>query len=170
MESRSLDLGLVTAVRAETFGEPGHRTFRILAELSGGRLSLWLEKEQIAVLGSAIGELLQRVPQEAGEAKEQEAAASFMGDLEVRVGSLSIGFDPVQRDFIMEAGDFLESPFELSGIRFLATREQFEAVEEQIESIVAASRPRCVLCGSPLSGDPHFCPESNGHTHASTPD
>lgn len=170
MERRSLDLGLVPAVRAESFGEPGHRTFRLLVQLNGGSLSLWLEKEQIAVLGSAIGELLGRVPAESSEDKEVGAPTSFTGDLEVRVGSLSIGFEPELRDFVLEAGDFLESPFELSGIRFQATREQFEAIEEQIESIVAGSRPRCVLCGTPLSGGPHFCPESNGHAHVSTPD
>jgi hypothetical protein len=40
----------------------------------------------------------------------------------------------------------------------------------EIDGIVAGSRPRCVLCGAPLTGEPHFCPQQNGHARLHTDD
>ena len=48
-------LGPVDGVTAESFGEPGRRTFRLFAQTGPGRVSLWLEKEQVVMLGSALG-------------------------------------------------------------------------------------------------------------------
>lgn len=157
-----MDLGLVTDLTAESFGEPGQRTFRLLAETVEGAVSLWLEKEQIVALGSALEELLGRV--RGGQAPTAVVVPILVGEVEVRVGSLTIGFNGDRGGFVIEASDFI-SPFDFQGIRFMASREQLQRVEEQIERIVAAGRPRCPLCGTPLSDDPHFCPPSNGHAH-----
>jgi uncharacterized repeat protein (TIGR03847 family) len=163
VDNRLLDLGLVEQLRAESFGEPGSRTFRLLAEESNARVSLWLEKEQIVMLSRAAAELLARIPDDVGNPAETPAGHGFVGDLEVRVGSLSVGFDSGARAFSFEASDF-ESPFGLESIKLMANREQFTHMQEELEDIIAAGRPRCVLCGTPLSGGPHFCPPSNGHT------
>lgn len=168
MNNPTLDLGLALAVKAESFGEPGHRTFRILVETGAGKVSVWLEKEQVAALGSAIDELLERVSGGASEDR-QDAAPTFTGELEVKAGSLSVGYDQRLGSFLIEAGDFT-SPFDISSISFRGTREQFEEVRDQIDEIVAASRPRCPLCGRPLTGGSHFCPESNGHAHLAATD
>jgi uncharacterized repeat protein (TIGR03847 family) len=157
-----VDLGLVTDLRAESFGEPGRRTFRLYATTPEGEASLWLEKEQIVMLGSAVSELLQRVPESQGQEPASTVGASFMGELDVRVGSLTIGYDAGQSGFTVEATDF-ESTMGIESIRLLASRSQFAGVADRIDEIVAASRPRCPLCGTPLTGGPHFCPESNGH-------
>lgn len=162
MENQLLDLGLVQQLRAESFGEPGNRTFRLLAEESNARVSLWLEKEQIVMLARAASELLARVPDDLAAPSDMAAGHGFVGDLEVRVGSLSVGFDSGARAFSFEASDF-ESPFGLESIKLLADREKFAHMQEDLEEIIAAGRPRCVLCGTPLSGGPHFCPPSNGH-------
>ena len=146
----------------ESFGQPGQRTFRILAETPDGRISVWLEKEQIVVLGSAIDDLLARVLDDAHADSEPAAFATFVGELEVKAGALAIGFDPQLAQFSVEASDF-ESAFELDALAFALTRRQFVALREQIADIVSRSRPRCVLCGTPLTGDTHFCPPSNGH-------
>lgn len=167
MDSRRLDLGLVRDVEAETFGEPGNRTFRLHVTTGEGRVSLWLEKEQLAILGSAIGELLDRVPEGSPAENVPDTESAFMGDLEVRVGSLSLGYDRERNAFALVAGDF-ESAFELTSISLLTTRNQVSAVREQVEKIVAAGRPRCPLCGRPLGSGPHFCPESNGHARLPT--
>jgi uncharacterized repeat protein (TIGR03847 family) len=157
-----LDLGLVEALQAETFGEPGQRTFRLLAKTAEGEISLWLEKEQVVMLGSAVEELMQRVPSELGGSPDSDVLKSFVGELEVKVGSLAIGYDADHSGFSLEAGDFA-SAFDLNSISLLATRDQFSALQQQIHEIVAAGRPRCSLCGRPLSPSGHFCPESNGH-------
>jgi uncharacterized repeat protein (TIGR03847 family) len=158
-----LDLGLVNAIEAESFGEPGTRTFRVLARTTEGQVSLWLEKEQIVMLGSVISELLERVPTQHGNEPSATRSADFVGELEVKVGSLQVGYDAGEDGFTVEASDFA-SAFELSSINLVATRDHLSQVREQIDRIVAASRPRCPVCGTPLTGGPHFCPESNGHT------
>ena len=149
-------------MEAESFGEPGSRTFRMLARTAEGQVSLWLEKEQVVMLGSAIAELLERVPTQRGNEPSATTSAEFVGELEVKVGSLEIGYDASEDGFTVEASDFV-SPFELSSINLLVTRDHLVRVREQIDRIVAESRPRCPLCGTPLTGGPHFCPESNGH-------
>lgn len=169
MDNERLSLGLVSNVRAESFGEPGSRTFRVLAETPAGHVSLWLEKEQIVMLGSAIEELLGRVPDALGTRPQSEAEGTFVGEMEVKVGSLAIGYSADQAGFTMEASDFT-SPFPIKSIDFLATRDQFDGMRDQIDNIVSASRPRCMLCGTPLAGGPHFCPESNGHAQVTLSD
>jgi uncharacterized repeat protein (TIGR03847 family) len=162
VENQRLDLGVVT-LHAESFGEPGKRTFRLQSDTGEGQVWLWLEKEQLAMLGSAIDEILQRVPAPLGASPESTATGRFMGELEVRVGSLTLGYDREQDGFTLEAGEF-ESAFSLESITLIAARADLERVSQEIASIVAAGRPRCPLCGTPLGGSPHFCPPSNGHT------
>jgi uncharacterized repeat protein (TIGR03847 family) len=166
VDARRLDLGLVQSLHAEAFGEPGERTFRLHASTSDGEVSLWLEKEQMVMLGSAVEDVLERVPADLGREPDDEPGTSFQGSLDARVGTLAIGFDPAHAGFTVEASD-LEAAFELEEIVLLATRAHFQGLEEEINDIVAQSRPRCVLCGTPLTGGPHFCPESNGHTETS---
>jgi uncharacterized repeat protein (TIGR03847 family) len=161
VNNQRLDLGGVDDVHVESFGEPGHRTFRIQVHKASGTVSLWLEKFQVTLLGTAIEELLERVPGTNRSASTDEGSA-FLGELEVRAGELSLAYSEGSNAFTLEAGEF-ESAFDLQTITFQAERSQLEAVQAEIEKIVAASRPRCVLCGTPLTGEPHFCPGQNGH-------
>lgn len=169
MDSQRLDLGLVDSIRAESFGDPGKRTFRLRAETTEGAVSLWMEKEQIVLLGSAIEEVLRRLPEPQGVEPANVPGPAFRGELEVRVGSLSVGYDTEGQSFLVEAGDFT-SPFDLSSIRLLARRADFVRVAEEIAEIVAAGRPRCPLCGTPLTEPGHFCPPSNGHARLTVAD
>lgn len=162
MNDRRLDLGPVESVRAESYGEPGQRTFRLLAHTAEGKVLLWLEKQQLAMLGAALEDLLERTPEQRDPPVSDGSTSTFVGELEVRVGSLAVGFDPEGEGYSLEAGDFT-SALGLSSVALQATRDQFVALEQQITEIVSRSRPRCVLCGQPLTDDPHFCPESNGH-------
>lgn len=114
------------------------------------------------MLGSAVDELLDRVPPPGGSAPRSDAVGTFIGDLEARAGSLAVGYDPARSGFTIEASDFL-ADVPVESIALVASRRQLEEIQDQIETIVAASRPRCVLCGTPLTGEPHFCPQSNGH-------
>jgi len=162
MDNRDLDLGLVGSVHAESFGEPGRRTFRLLARTEKGEVAFWLEKEQLVMVRSAIDEVLRRVPQQRGNEPVSDTLRSFSGEMEVRVGALAIGYDADHEGYSIEASE-LSAPFDLKRITLLVRRNDFETLSEEIAEIVAAGRPRCVLCGTPLSGEPHFCPPSNGH-------
>lgn len=168
MENEELDLG-IAAVRAESFGEPGSRTFRLLTENSSGKISLWLEKEQLVVLGSAVEELLQRVPPPHGTAPRGAARGSFVGELDLEVGALAIGYDGELAGFTLEASQFA-SPFGLKSVKLVTSRSDFSALAHQISEIAAAGRPRCPLCGRPMGASGHFCPPSNGHAHLTKPE
>jgi uncharacterized repeat protein (TIGR03847 family) len=163
-----LDLGPVESVHAESFGEPGQRTFRLLAQTGAGTVSLWLEKQQLAMLGSALEDLLARTPEQYELPAAELETSGFVGDLEVRVGSLALGFDPEGDGFSLEAADFT-SALGLSSISLRAQRDQLASLEQEISEIVSQSRPTCALCGQPLASGPHFCPESNGHARVGEP-
>lgn len=165
MDTSSLDLGLVARLTVESFGEPGRRTFRIFAQTEEGSVSLWLEKEQVVGLANALDELLNRVAPPRGTRPQSATLSTFMGDLEVRVATLAVGFDPDLDGFTITGSEFL-TDVPVERISLLADRSQVEQARDQSEEIVAAGRPRCVLCGTPLTGEPHFCPESNGHSAA----
>jgi uncharacterized repeat protein (TIGR03847 family) len=166
VDSRRLNLGVVRDLHAESFGEPGRRTFRVRAESGETVLSIWLEKEQIVMLGSALDELLERVQSHVGEEPSSDTHGAFIGDLELKAGSLAVGFDAGLSGFTLEASDF-ESDFDLEKVRLVTTRTVIQRLSEEIDGIVSAGRPRCPMCGRALAGGPHFCPESNGHAKVS---
>ena len=53
-----IDFGLVDVVDAEALGASGERTFRLRARSGAMHAALWMEKEQLTVLGRAISRLL----------------------------------------------------------------------------------------------------------------
>lgn len=162
MDKSHLDLGWVNSAAVESFGEPGRRTFRILASTPNGSVSVWLEKYQIALLAPALEELLDKTPQTESAAESEDT--SLRGDLDVKAGSLALGYDGTAGAFRIEVSDLAESPMSIESIQFCTGRDSVERMLDQARDILAGSRPRCPLCGTPLNGEPHFCPESNGHS------
>jgi uncharacterized repeat protein (TIGR03847 family) len=166
MNEARLNLGVVHALSAESFGEPGQRTFRLYATTDGGTVSIWLEKEQIVALGNAVVGMLENIAgTQAVTPRPTHAAAQITGDVSARSGSLSLGFDVAQNAVIFEASDLWDATLDVQSIAMLADRDTLEHLEEQIDDIVAGGRPRCSMCGRPLGPGPHFCPPSNGHSH-----
>ena len=51
-------LGNPRSIIAETFGEPGRRTFRLVIESGEARSDIWLEKEQLLQLGVYLQEAI----------------------------------------------------------------------------------------------------------------
>lgn len=164
MEEQQLHLGRVVGLEAESFGEPGSRTFRVRATTGVGAVTLWLEKEQIVGLARAVTEVLERVDADGNESQPVPLDDRFSGELEVRVGVLAVGYNPSDAAFLLEATEF-EPPLSFTHIDLTADRTQLQSMLAQLQTIVNAGRPRCVLCGMALSGEPHFCPPSNGHAH-----
>jgi len=164
MTEGRLNLGVVQELSAEAFGEPGQRTFRLRATTASGNVDLWLEKEQILALGAAAVQILERVPAGQGaQPRPVTEAAQVSGEVTAKAGSLSLAFDATQNAFAIEATDLWEATLEVQGLLLLANREQLALVGEQVDAIASAGRPRCPMCGLPLTGSGHFCPPSNGH-------
>jgi uncharacterized repeat protein (TIGR03847 family) len=165
-------MGRIDWIGAEAIGVPGQRTFRLLVHTESSSAQLWIEKEQLQALAEAIARMLAEIETERGtEAPKVPAPIENPKppdfpenpELELRIGSLGLRYDP-QRDLIaLEA--FEQEEGEAPTFRCLATRRQMHALQVNSMEVVAAGRPRCPFCHAPLSapGIPHFCPPTNGH-------
>ncbi len=164
MNERSLHVGVVDSFVAQSFGEPGQRTFRLLATTESGEVSIWLEKEQLAALGEAIEQILERVPDSQGlNPSSAGSTATISGEMSAKAASLSLSFEESQDGFVLRAGDLFEATLHVESLNLLLDREQLISAADEIEQIIAGGRPRCSMCGMPLTEQAHFCPPSNGH-------
>ncbi len=163
------ELGDVDEIDAEAIGEPGQRTFRLLAERGATTASLWLEKEQLQALGLIIDQHVARLTR--GRATTDLALLTLGGrfpskaTVDFKVGRMALGYDTERRRFIFSAYD-IEDPDETAPMfSCAATRPQGAALSAKIGEVVSAGRPRCPMCGAPIEGN-HVCPSSNGHVQA----
>jgi uncharacterized repeat protein (TIGR03847 family) len=165
-EPAAHDLGDVDEIDVESIGEPGHRTFRLLAERGAVTASLWLEKEQLQALGLIIDQHVARFTR-GGAARETvilALAARFPSapTFDFKVGRMALGYDADRRKFVFTAYDIENTDDAEATLSCAATQPQVAALSVRIMDVVAAGRPRCPLCGAPIEGK-HVCPASNGH-------
>jgi uncharacterized repeat protein (TIGR03847 family) len=129
-----------------------------------------MEKEQLQALGMAIDQLLSQLRSNKVGRNEAASAASESGDfpatysVELRVARLGLGYDDDRDDLVLlvhEAESDVDGPPTLT---CRVSRGKMRTLSSEITSVVAAGRPRCPLCGTPLTGGPHACPQSNGKT------
>ncbi len=166
------NFGLVGRIEAHTFGEPGQRTFRIWAAIPGRSATLWLEKEQLIALASAIDELLESIPAGAGAQLSDQhdlPDPADTSDLEFHVGSLALGYDQQSDMLRIYAG--LPDAFQTDPPAFscMLTRGQIEGVRAQLDSILRSGRPICPLCHEPMDPGGHACVRTNGHSKKDIP-
>ncbi len=170
----------------EAIGVPGSRRFRIIAKQGSRTASLWVERDQLAELVRSMQQFLVQVtgndvlrsetdetPPEPPPAHEQ---FPLTATIEFDVGPMGLGFDEESGRIV-----FLAAPIEIIETegRAVVNEEaepQFRAqlVVDDIqrfiksaEALLATGRPRCPLCGQPLSkpDEPHGCVKQNGHRH-----
>ena len=173
MDDVRYDFDTLTRLEAEAIGRPGQRTFRMIRGNDRGETAvLWIEKEQLQALGEAIDRLLaqtgSRQLRRIDITPGPPAPAAPLLDppaVEFKIGQLGLGYEGEQRLFLLVAHDIEGDPEGPATLRCLIRSGQFRRLSEQIAGIVATGRPRCPMCGTPLSraDGPHFCPPSNGH-------
>jgi uncharacterized repeat protein (TIGR03847 family) len=171
--------GPAKRLQAQSIGEPGHRTFRLLIESDDGRAAaLWVEKEQLQALGLAVEQLLAEFQGHlAARAPHQPPPESFppKPTIDFKVGRLALGQDESELEsgpryvllvYDLEgSGSEEEEPTQPATFAARATREQLHALSRNIADVVAAGRPRCPLCGDPMDSKTtsHGCVRANGH-------
>ena len=165
-EPAAHDMGDVEEIDVESIGEPGQRTFRLLAERGTETASLWLEKEQLQALGLVIDQHIARLTR-AGAPRESALltlAPRFptRATIDFKVGRMGLGYDGDRRKFVFTAYDIEDAEQETPRLSCSAGGSQVGALSIKIMEVVAAGRPRCPLCGAPIEGK-HVCPASNGH-------
>lgn len=165
------DFDVVTRLETDAVGAPGQRRFRLVVANEQGTAVLWLEKEQLQALSLAVDQVLTQLkPLWSRTAKPAAATESsgFDGQatVEFRVGRLGLGYDEERERYVLVAHDIEAEHDDVPNLRCLATRTQLNHLSDSIGALASAGRPRCPLCGTPLGDGPHFCPGSNGHSHA----
>jgi uncharacterized repeat protein (TIGR03847 family) len=176
---------------AGTVGPPGQRTFFLQAR-SGTRItSVALEKQQVAVLGQRIDELLDDVLR----ANEGGGTVPALAPLdledaepldqpiveEFRAGTMTLSWDANDERVVVEVFPYTEDavaapdqpeeeidepePEEIFLVRLPAALAR--AFSKRAANVVAAGRQPCPFCGGPMDPDGHLCPRANGYRRTS---
>jgi uncharacterized repeat protein (TIGR03847 family) len=167
---------------AGTVGEPGDRTFYLQAVEDSRKVSVLLEKQQVAVLAERLAALLDEVHRRFG-ADVPPAAADEQVDTEpldvpveeeFRVGTMGLGWDAESSSVVVELLAVTEDEIDESvvlddteegpdAVRVFLTPLQARAFAARAERVVTAGRPPCPLCAEPLDAAGHICPRQNGY-------
>ncbi len=167
MRAQQHDYGRVDSIDAEAIGPPGQRRFRLTAVAGDQSASLWLEKEQLAALGTAIEQQLVRSDRQQRRVEppgdDEPPVFPLNPTLDARVAQLSLGYDEGRSLFLLQAA--IVDPEQRWQAVFSCTADlrQSRRLTRVIARLMSAGRPTCPLCGAVIEGE-HHCPRSNGHT------
>jgi uncharacterized repeat protein (TIGR03847 family) len=167
----TVELGLASHVSAETFGDPGGRTFCLrVAGASGDTAGLWMEKQQFIALSLAFGQVLSQIRHE--ELPHIASGYSFPESLdhEFKVGRMAVGLDASDSTIVLYTYDVVEEDESEPTLHVRLTLNQCAALRPQLEEIVSRGRPLCPLCQQPIEPSGHSCIRSNGHSAEPIPE
>lgn len=154
-------------VTAGYTGDPGDRTFFLQAEDETERVTLLVEKGQVAGLAELLAQLLVRVDDV--PASDWDRAAMALrepADVRFRVGDIGVGLDPDRGRFVIDLTEVVveEEEDDPREVRIWADQDQARRLAAHAAEIVGEGRPVCELCGRPTEPDgSHVCPATNGH-------
>jgi len=149
---------------AGAVGEPGARVFFLQAVEGTQVVSLRLEKQQVGALGQYLQGVLNDLPVVPVTERPSDMDLVEPVVAEWVVGTLGVAYDTEADRIVLQADELVDEDEEDGGLaRFHLTRAQVVAFCEHAESLVAAGRPPCPICGQPMDPAGHVCPRSNGH-------
>jgi uncharacterized repeat protein (TIGR03847 family) len=184
----SIELDGVDALGAGAIGEPGARAFYIQADKADARLTVLVEKEQVALLAAEAVAFLDRLaadyPEDQPAAATLHPSAAQVTEPAVplfRARMIGLGFEPDRQLVLLElreqaeeepdddeAGTGATAPDPVPGAddegfvaRIFATRAQVRAMAARGAEAVAGGRPSCPLCTFPMDPHGHICPRWN---------
>ena len=139
----TIEIGLAKAIDAQTFGEPGSRTFRLrTVGAEGQSASLWLEKQQLQALDLAFGQLLAQLNFTEAVSPASLDVFAEPADHDFRVGRMAVGFDPMLKTMTLYA--FEVSVPEEDEEPTLAVRlnsAHCAGLRAQLQTIIEGGRP-----------------------------
>jgi uncharacterized repeat protein (TIGR03847 family) len=168
----AIEFGLARFVDAETFGDPGQRTFRLrMAADSGETARLWMEKQQLIALSMAMGQALSQLRHVEATGGVPQFPFPESPDHEFKVGRMAVGLDASDRTIVFFAHDIADDDEEgepLLRVRF--SPDQCAGLRRQLDDIVSRGRPVCPLCSMAMDPDGHSCVRANGHSNQPLPE
>jgi uncharacterized repeat protein (TIGR03847 family) len=174
-----IELDGVDALGAGAIGEPGQRVFYIQADKSDARLTVVVEKEQVALLAEEAVAFLDRIgleyPEEPAESATLHPSAAQVTEPAVplfRARMIGLGFEPDRKLVLLELrerADDEDAPDPAAAVgeddgyvaRIFATRAQVRAMAARGAEAVSGGRPLCQLCNFPMDPEGHICPRWN---------
>ena len=166
----TVELGLAIHIEAETFGDPGQRTFRLrVAGDSGESAGLWMEKQQFIALSLAFGQVLSQIRHPDRVTGTPQHAFPETLDHEFKVGRMAVGLDASDRTIALYTYDMADEDDTDPTLRVKLTLDQCAGLRPQLEEIVSHGRPLCPLCQQPADPAGHGCIRANGHSAESIP-
>lgn len=161
-------LGALSSVDAETYGEPGQRTFRLVLQSGAARSYVWLEKEQLFQLAKYLEQAVHSLSSEDRERRSEPGDPPWSGSetsLEFKARQLLLSYDSAANSFYLQAleSEEGEPQEETSSVSCWVTVAQAESLARESLRICASGRPLCFLCSMPINPDGHVCPRANGH-------
>ena len=167
----------VDSLGAGAIGEPGQRVFYIQADKQGSRLTVLVEKEQVALLAQEAVTFLDRIaldhPEPPGESIVMHPSAAGVSEPAVplfRARMIGLGYEPDRGLVLIELREHAEpeddeepSEDEPDGYvaRMFGSRAQVRAMAARGTDAVAGGRPTCQLCEFPMDPSGHICPRWN---------
>jgi len=149
-----------------TIGEVGSRVFLIQATQGARRLTVKVEKQQIAILATYLARAIQGLGRPGHLPDDLDLVLSPDDGIDFIAGDLSVSIDDeagIVQVVIEAAGEDEGDSATIS-----VTQEQAAAFAIRATTLVEAGRPPCPLCGFPLDPSGHDCPRTNGHRAPTT--
>ena len=155
-----------------TIGAPGEREFYFQIRQKNILVSLATEKSQATALAERISTIIREIKKSAplsavNPAPVDDLPLELPLDSEFVVGAIGIAFDPSQLEIEISfrAEDAYEVEDEESGplVEIHLDLSMALAFAQRTMALVAAGRPLCPFCISPIDPRGHLCPRANGY-------
>lgn len=157
---RSFDLPDVDGFTTGTVGPAGQRTFFLQATAGPQTVTLKVEKQQVAALADYLADMLDDLPEPSITSIPDDVGLSTPIDPEWAVASMGVAYVESRDRVALWAEQLQTDDDETSPAtsRFQLTRGQVAAFIRHARELVAAGRPPCPYCGTPLDDGETWCP------------
>jgi uncharacterized repeat protein (TIGR03847 family) len=155
-----------------TIGAPGEREFYFQIRQKNILVSLATEKSQAAALAERITTIIREIKKSAplsviNPAPTDDQPLELPLDSEFAVGAIGIAFDPslleIEISFRAEDADETEDEGTSPVVEIHLDLSMAQAFAQRTMALVAAGRPLCPFCISPIDPRGHLCPRANGY-------
>ena len=155
-----------------TIGAPGEREFYFQFRQKNILVSLATEKSQAAALAERITTIIREIKKSAplsviNPAPTDDQPLELPLDSEFAVGAIGIAFDPslleIEISFRAEDADETEDEGTSPVVEIHLDLSMAQAFAQRTMALVAAGRPLCPFCISPIDPRGHLCPRANGY-------
>lgn len=155
-----------------TIGAPGEREFYFQIRQKNILVSLATEKSQASALAERITTIIREIKKSAPlnavkAAPVDDLPLELPLDSEFAVGVIGIAFDPslleIEISFRAEVAEEVEDENTGPIVEIHLDLSMALAFAQRTMALVAAGRPLCPFCISPIDPRGHLCPRANGY-------